>query len=80
MSIAILSAEYPGDHAWGEFTRAVGAHDAEIRTVVTAIMGRDGEGWFNSALPVLEGRSPHEVLVREPNGASIIRSLIMRLP
>jgi hypothetical protein len=80
MTIAILAAKYPGDHAWTQFARAYQALDESIESVAAARLGDESKRWMKSSIPALEGMSPQQVLAAGMTGQLAVRSVIMRIP
>ena len=89
MSLDVLIAEYPGDRAWERFVGVVadGSQDGALRLtdqgiarVLAAYMGAKARIWLDQPVPTLDGRTPIDVLSNHPNGATAIRSVLMRMP
>jgi hypothetical protein len=93
--IDVLRTEYPGDEAWQRFvevfrpawegwqekslySKELG--DEEIAMVLTTSMGYRSQDWFNQSCKALGGRVPSDVLLNEPLGKQIVRTLLMRMP
>jgi hypothetical protein len=80
MTVSVLLAEYPGDLAWRRFASAYGSTSDEIHSVAAAVLGARSAIWFKTGIPALGGLSPSEVLNDNPDGESILRTVIMRMP
>jgi hypothetical protein len=87
-----LRAAYKGDAAWNRFLSTFWntwvtlgdkelytskIPDVELAAVLATAMGVRGIGWFEKAIPALDGQSASEILVGEPDGTRILRSLLM---
>ncbi len=89
--VEILNTEFPGQTAWKRFSdcyadveiseRDAVIVDADIAQVLLAKLGTAAQvnKWLQKPLPALEGASVTQILER-PDGARIVRSLVMRMP
>jgi hypothetical protein len=89
MSLDVLVAEYPGDHAWERFAGAfpsldraavLDLPDKAMARVLVAKLGSRAPQWLAQPIRVLDGRTPTEVLANYPQGILALRTALMRMP
>jgi hypothetical protein len=88
-----LVDDYPGDAAWRKFSEYWSAmsgcedrraliyllQDEDLAAVVAGRMGEHAASWVNKEVPALGKRTPVDI-VRQSNGKTILRSLLIRMP
>lgn len=92
-SLDVLRDEYPGNDAWASFVSSTFQRrdvsvlapelitvDADIASVVTALLGDCSSDWWSTPVKALGGAAPSDVFHEVPSGAQIVRSLLMRFP